>query len=91
MGSLKSKRITGRIGIRETSPEHMIIENNQKLTGRERQVLLLLMEGKPSKEIGSILKISKQTVDTHRKNMLRKKNLKTTGQLIGKAIMHGWI
>jgi DNA-binding CsgD family transcriptional regulator len=54
-------------------------------------VLKLLIEGKLSKEISSILKISKQTVDTHRKNMLHKKNLSNTGELIGKAIRYGWI
>ncbi|HTH31462.1 MAG TPA: LuxR C-terminal-related transcriptional regulator, partial [Lacibacter sp.] len=60
-------------------------------TKREKQVLKLLIEGKPSKEISSLLKISKQTVDTHRKNMLHKKHLSNTGELIGKAIRCGWI
>ena len=44
-----------------------------------------------SKEISCILNISKQTVDTHRKNMLHKNNLSNTGELIGKAIRYGWI
>ena len=35
--------------------------------------------------------ISKQTVDTHRKNMVHKKHLNNTGELIGKAIRNGWI
>lgn len=67
------------------------IESRQELTRREKQVLMLLIEGKLSKEISSILKISKQTVDTHRKNMLHKNNLSNTGELIGKAIRHGWV
>ena len=66
-------------------------ESGEELTRREKQVLKHLMEGKLSKEISSILKISKQTVDTHRKNMIRKKNLNNTGELIGKAIKYGWI
>ena len=49
------------------------------------------MEGKLSKEISDILNISKQTVDTHRKNMVHKKHLNNTGELIGKAIRNGWI
>jgi DNA-binding CsgD family transcriptional regulator len=53
--------------------------------------LTLLMEGRLSKEISQILKISKQTVDTHRKNMLGKKKLSNTSELVGKAIRHGWI
>jgi DNA-binding CsgD family transcriptional regulator len=67
------------------------IESKEDLTRREKQVLKLLVEGKLSKEIGGLLKISKQTVDTHRKNMLHKKNLGNTGELIGKAIRYGWI
>lgn len=58
---------------------------------RERQVLRLLAEGKASKEIGIILGISKETVDRHRKNMLHKKGLANTGELVGKAIRQGWI
>jgi DNA-binding CsgD family transcriptional regulator len=70
---------------------HIYIESKEDLTRREKQVLRLLIEGKLSKEISNILNISKQTVDTHRKNMLHKKNLSNTGELIGKAIRYGWI
>jgi DNA-binding CsgD family transcriptional regulator len=67
------------------------IESKEELTRREKQVLKLLIEGKLSKEIGGILKITKQTVDTHRQNMLHKKKLNNTSELIGKAIRGGWI
>lgn len=60
-------------------------------TIREKEILKLLIEGKLSKEISTILNISKQTVDTHRKNMLHKKHLGNTNELISKAIIHGWI
>jgi DNA-binding CsgD family transcriptional regulator len=76
---------------RDVAFKKIFIENREDLTDREKEVLKLIIEGKLSKEIGSILKISKQTVDTHRKNMLRKKNLTNTGELIGKAIRLGWI
>lgn len=69
----------------------VFVESKDGLTRREKQVLKLLIEGKLSKEISSILNISKQTVDTHRKNMLHKNNLSNTGELIGKAIRYGWI
>jgi DNA-binding CsgD family transcriptional regulator len=75
----------------DVASNNIFIESKEDLTGREKQVLKLLIEGKPSKEISSILKISKQTVDTHRKNMLHKKKLSNTGELIGKAIRYGWI
>jgi DNA-binding CsgD family transcriptional regulator len=67
------------------------IESKEELTRREKQVLKLLIEGKLSKEIGSILKITKQTVDTHRQNILHKKKLNNTSELISKAIRGGWI
>ncbi|HUQ66277.1 MAG TPA: LuxR C-terminal-related transcriptional regulator [Flavitalea sp.] len=75
----------------DVASENVLHKGKKVLTERERQVLKLLINGKLSKEIGSILKISKQTVDTHRKNMLRKKKLSTTGELVGKAIRLGWI
>ena len=71
--------------------QNIFIKSKEELTLREKQVLKLLMEGKLSKEISCILNISKQTVDTHRKNMLYKKNLSNTAELIGKAIRYGWI
>jgi len=75
----------------DVASKNIFIESKEELTMREKQVLKLLIEGKLSKEIGNILNISKQTVDTHRKNMLHKKNLSTTGELIGKAIRYGWL
>ena len=71
--------------------ENMFIERKEEFTRREKQILTLLIEGKLSKEIGRVLHISKQTVDTHRKNMLHKKNLSTTGELVGKSIRYGWV
>ena len=70
---------------------NIYIESKEELTRREKEVLKLLIDGKLSKEISYILNISKQTVDTHRKNMLHKKNLNNSGELIGKAIRYGWI
>jgi len=51
----------------------------QVLNKRGKEVLMLLIDGKRSKEVGVALNISKQTVDTHRKNMLHKNNLSNTG------------
>jgi len=67
------------------------IKSKETLSAREKQVLALLIEGKVSKEIAGLLNISKQTVDTHRKNMIRKNNLTNTSELVGKAISKGWL
>jgi DNA-binding CsgD family transcriptional regulator len=71
--------------------ENFGMESNDVLTRREKQVLLLLIEGKLSKEIASFLNISKQTVDNHRKNMLRKNNVANTSELVAKAIRQGLV
>ena len=65
--------------------------SKEYLSKREKQILLLIIEGKLSKEISEILHISKQTVDSHRNNMLAKNKLKNTSELIAKAIKQGWI
>jgi DNA-binding CsgD family transcriptional regulator len=75
----------------DVASKNIFIESKEELTRREKQVLLLLIEGKLSKEISQALNISKQTVDTHRKNMLHKKQLCNTGELVGKAIRYGWV
>lgn len=42
------------------------------LTLREKQILLLIRDGKPSKQIADMLKISVHTVNRHRQNILEK-------------------
>jgi DNA-binding NarL/FixJ family response regulator len=56
---------------------------NTPLTDREIEIIQLLIRGKTSKEIAEELFISKNTVDTHRRNILEKTNLNTTAELIG--------
>ena len=56
------------------------------LTKREKEVLDLIVKGKTSTQIASILFISKHTVDNHRKNILRKTNCKLVSELIIKTI-----
>lgn len=48
-----------------------------KLTERELEILKLIADEKSNAEIAEILFISERTVETHRKNMLRKTNNKT--------------
>jgi DNA-binding CsgD family transcriptional regulator len=71
--------------------EEVFSVSKEFLSKREKQVLTLLIEGKLSKEIGSILHISKQTVDRHRKNMIARNNFNNTAELISNAIRKGWL
>ena len=52
------------------------------ISNRERDVVRLLLTNKTSKEIAENLNISKYTVDTHRKNILKKLNIDSTFELI---------
>ena len=52
------------------------------ISNRERDIVRLLIVNKTSNEIGEKLNISKHTVDTHRRNILKKLNLTSTSQLI---------
>ncbi len=56
------------------------------LSNREKEILNLIANGKTSKEISETLFIAKTTVDTHRKNMIRKLNLDSGSELIKYAI-----
>ena len=59
------------------------------LTTREREVLQLLAEGKTSTGIAAALHISSQTVETHRRNLMRKLDLHNVAELTKYAIKEG--
>ncbi|WP_298301684.1 response regulator transcription factor [Hydrotalea sp.] len=61
------------------------------LTLREKEVLALIAEGLTNPEIGKRLFISTTTVDSHRKNILTKFNVKNTAALIHAAVKKGFL
>lgn len=54
----------------------------EKLSKKEEELMNLLTEGLTSSEIATRLFISKRTVDTHRKHILEKFNLKSSAELM---------
>lgn len=56
------------------------------LSTREKEILRLIGEGKTSQEIADLLFIGKSTVDTHRKNILKKMNIYGKTDLIRFAV-----
>ena len=60
----------------------------KKLTRREQEVLELITKAMNNKEIAEKLYISDQTVGVHRKNIMRKLNVRNTVNLIKFAIDH---
>jgi len=56
------------------------------LTSRQREVLQLLVEGRPMKEVADILKLTPRTVAYHKYKIMADLRLKTTADLIQYAI-----
>jgi len=61
------------------------------LTGRERQVLQLIAEGKTTKEVASLLGISPKTAEAHRTKIMNKLETHGTAGLVRYAIRRGLI
>lgn len=59
------------------------------LTGREKEVLRLIVKGFTSKEIAERLGISKLTVDTHRKHIQQKMGVSKPVDLLKLAMQSG--
>jgi two-component system, NarL family, response regulator NreC len=57
-------------------------QNDAHLSKREEEILKLIRKGHTSQEIADMLFIGKTTVDTHRKNILRKLNLQGKSELL---------
>jgi DNA-binding NarL/FixJ family response regulator len=57
-----------------------------RLTAREREVVQLLAEGRTSKEIATLLKISSKTAETHRANIMRKLQFHSVGEVVRYAV-----
>lgn len=71
---------------KHTKPEKS--EEQAKLTERELEILKLIVQELNNAEIADKLFISERTVETHRKNMIRKFNTKTIVGLIKYAMDH---
>ncbi len=67
------------------------LEQVNLLSTQEKKILVLLAKGKQSKEMGDILFVSSHTIDTHRRNLLKKTNCIDTTALITFAKMTGLI
>jgi len=61
------------------------------LSGRERQVLQLVGEGKSTKDIAAQLGISVKTAESHRARLMKKLDIHETASLVRYAIRNGLI
>ncbi|MFK7933146.1 MAG: LuxR C-terminal-related transcriptional regulator [Saprospiraceae bacterium] len=64
-------------------------QKRMDLSKREQEILALICQGLTSQNIAKELFISKHTVETHRKNMLRKLNVNSSMELVHFAVKQG--
>ena len=61
------------------------------LTGREREILQLVAEGKSSKEVAVALNLSVKTAETHRSNIMRKLDIHSVTELVLYAVRNALV
>ena len=61
----------------------------ERLTNREREVLLLIIEGQTNSQVGETLGVSPKTVDNHRTRLMEKLGVHNTAELVRFAARHG--
>lgn len=59
-----------------------------ELTGRQLEVLRLIVEGRRTKEMAAILNLSPRTVETHKLELTRALGVRSTAELVRYAIEH---
>jgi DNA-binding CsgD family transcriptional regulator len=69
----------------------LLIPTKEIFTRREKEILRLIIQGITSTKISDILCISPHTVNSHRKNILKKSGCDTVTELISKTITKGWV
>lgn len=68
-----------------TKPSLKNVRERPRLTQREKQILKLIAEGKTTVEIGTLLFLSPHTIETHRRSLMRKFEVKNSIELINIA------
>ena len=63
--------------------------SRKELTGRQREVLQLLAEGKSMKEVAAILDLTPRTVAFHKYRMMEQLRLKSSAELVRFAVQQG--
>ena len=63
----------------------------KELTGRQREVLQLLAEGRTMKEVSSVLDVSERTVRYHKYRIMDELGIRTTAELVQYALKHAII
>lgn len=74
----------------EMNKKGRLLQEDEHLTTREREVLKLIAEGLSNKDIADRLFVSVRTIEHHRANIMKKLNIKSTANLVKYAIRKGY-
>jgi RNA polymerase sigma factor (sigma-70 family) len=74
-----------------TDKERQQADALRTLSAREREVLVLVVEGRTSKEIARIVGVKPTTIDTYRSRIMAKLDISDVPSLVRFAIRHGLI
>jgi DNA-binding NarL/FixJ family response regulator len=86
-----SEDITGMVIDGYLAPSDSEANDFEKLSNREKEIFLLFVEGKSTREIGDLLFISVKTVNTHKQTIMVKLELKSNADLVKYALKNGLI
>lgn len=75
----------------EKEKKHHDPSENMKLSNSETEIVKLISNGKTTKEIAEIKRLSFHTINTHRKNIFKKLNINNASELVKYAINSGII
>jgi DNA-binding CsgD family transcriptional regulator len=64
---------------------------NKSLSKKENEILKLIAEGFASKQIAGKMKLSVNTINNHRRNMLQKTGCKSSSEMINYGVKHGLV
>lgn len=86
-GVYLSRKVAGNL-LKEfpQQPDECNLPSSTHLSTRELEIIQLIAEGKNTKEKASFLDISVKTVESHRRNIMRKLNVNSIAELIKYAI-----
>lgn len=74
----------------EMNKKGRLLQEDEPLTTREREVLKLIAEGLSNKDISDRLFVSIRTIEHHRAHIMKKLNIKSTANLVKYAIRKGY-
>ena len=90
--SVMSAQMAGKLADAMRVPQKAATTSNpEKLTPREREIIMMLATGASNKEIARQLELAESTVKIHVQGILRKLNLASRVQAAVYAVAHGFV